>query len=139
MEATENTLGMLVWTLPVRLVDISRGGCRVEVDRHLAAGTSGQLQLELSGVVHLDDVRVSRCNQRAGASRVYQLGIELLRTRRLSRRSLRVAMRRIIGEANVSLGDAPQAPGDRAALDGRKEHQKQGVSRSPPLAATVET
>ena len=90
--------GMLVWALPVRLVDVSRGGCRVETDRHLPTGANGQLHLEVDGRLHLDDVRVSRCQMRAGAGRVFDVGVELLETRRLSRRSLRLALRRVIGE-----------------------------------------
>ena len=40
-----DAFGMLVWTLPVRLLDVSRGGCRVEVARHIETGTSGQLEI----------------------------------------------------------------------------------------------
>lgn len=129
--------GMLVWTLPVRLVDVSRAGCRVEVDRHLAAGTNGQLELEMDGVHHLDDIRVCRCQRREGAGRVYHLGVELLRTRRLSPRSLRLAMRRLIGEAREPFADGTQAAPVPAAADEREEQQKQEDGRAPPAPLTV--
>ena len=130
-------LGMLVWTLPVRLVDVSRGGCRVEADRHLPAGTNGQLHLELDGRLHLDDIRVSRCQMRVGAGRVFDVGVELLKTRRLSRRSLRLALRRVIGEQPqvfTLTRDERTPPGD---VSPRKREEE--VGRPPPVAAAADT
>jgi hypothetical protein len=52
--------------------------------------------------MRIDDVRVARCQQRMGAGSVYQVGAELLRTRRLGRRTVRMALRNIIsGETGV--------------------------------------
>jgi hypothetical protein len=130
-------LAMLVWTLPVRLLDVSRGGCLVEVSRHLEAGTNGQLQLHLNGVLHLDDVRVCRCQMREGASRVHHAGVELLRTRRLSRRSLRLAMRRIIGDHGGPVDDRSGESPRLEPNDGRELRRKRGDCRAPP--ALVET
>ena len=116
-----DAFGMLVWTLPVRLIDVSRGGCRVEVARHLETGTNGQLEIRTDGVLHVDDVRVCRCRMQEGASRVYHAGVELLRTRRLSRRSLSLAMRRIIGEHRGA--DARTGRSNPRAGRGRNERE----------------
>jgi len=134
-----DAFGMLVWTLPVRLVDVSRSGCLVEVARHLETGTNGHLQLEMDGLLHLDDVRVCRCQTREGASRVYHVGVELLRTRRLSRRSLCLALRRIIGEHQPPIAFADDEAVVRDGTDGRDERRNQGVSRAPPAPALTET
>ncbi len=134
-----DAFGMLVWTLPVRLVDVSRGGCRVEVARHLETGTSGQLEIRTGGVLHVDDVRVCRCRMQEGASRVYHAGVELLRTRRLSRRSLRLAMRRIIGEHVGSLPGAGNEPTARGRVNELGIREKKGGCRAPPLPVTVDS
>ena len=134
-----DAFGMLVWTLPVRLVDVSRSGCLVEVARHLETGTNGHLQLEMDGLLHLDDVRVCRCQTREGASRVYHVGVELLRTRRLSRRSLCLALQRIIGEHRGAFADAFDEVAARTSIDGHEERRKRGVSRAPPVPAETET
>jgi hypothetical protein len=130
---------MLVWTLPVRLIDVSRGGCLVEVARYLEIGTNGQLELRTDGVLHVDDVRVCRCQMLEGASRVYHAGVELLRTRRLSRRSLSLAMRRIIGERPGPEGEAVEATAPRPGSTEREWRRKDGASRAPPLPVTVDS
>ena len=89
-------LGTLVRSLPVALVEVSRGGCRLECSSRLESGASGQLAVELDGLLRVDDVRIARCQQRMGAGAVYQVGAELLRLRRLGRRTIRMAVRRII-------------------------------------------
>jgi hypothetical protein len=129
--------GMLVRTMPVRLVDVSRDGCRVESDRRLAPGTNGQLHLEMDGRLHFDDVRVSRCQLRAGAGRAFDVGVEILKTRRLSRRSLRLALRRVIGERPETFTAArdERLPPDDVSLS-RKEKE---VGRAPPVAVTTDT
>jgi hypothetical protein len=133
-----DAFGMLVWSMPVRVVDVSRSGCRVEIDRHLQTGTNGQLQLPMNGVVHVDDVRVCRCQQREGAGRVYHVGVELLRTRRLSRRSLRLAIRRIIGERRGPFADVEDDMAPSAATEARQARRKRG-ERSPPAPVAIET
>ena len=92
----------LVRSVPVRLVEVSRGGCRLECASRFESGTSGQLAVEIAGLMRVDDVRIARCQQRVGAGALYQLGTELLRTRRLGRRTVRMAVGTIIsGEAGV--------------------------------------
>jgi PilZ domain len=130
---------MLVWILPVRLLDVSRGGCLVEVGRHLETGTSGQLQLEMDGVLRFEDIRVCRCQMREGASRVHYAGVELLRTRRLSRRSLRLAIRRIIGEHRAPFAAAFDESARRDVGDERGRGRTRDESRAPPALAETET
>ena len=134
-----DAFGMLVWTLPVRLIDVSRNGCRVEVARHLETGTTGQLEIRTDGVLHVDDVRVCRCRMLEGASRVYHAGVELLRTRRLSRRSLSLAMRRIIGEHAGQMPEPVEESADLARANEREIRGRKGVSRAPPLPVTVDS
>ena len=86
----------LVRSLPVRLVEVSRSGCRLECSRPIESGTSGQLAVELGGVMRIDDIRIARCQMRMGAGPIYQVGAELLRTRRLGRRTVRMAIKTII-------------------------------------------
>ena len=74
-----------------------------------------------------------------GASRVYHAGMELLGTRRLSRRSLRLGMRRIIGD-NVS--QMPQPVDESTGREPVDEHEtpaQKEVGRAPPLPVTVES
>ena len=74
-----------------------------------------------------------------GASRVYHAGVELLRTRRLSRRSLRLAMRRIIGEHVGSLPGAGNEPTARGRVNEIGIREKKGGCRAPPLPLTVDS
>jgi hypothetical protein len=82
----------LVRSVPVRLVEVSRGGCRLECSSRVETGTSGQLAVGLYGVLRVDDVRVARCQRREGAGEAYNVGAELLRTRRLGRRTVRMVV-----------------------------------------------
>ena len=112
---------------------MSRGGCRLECEIRLAAGVSGQLMVELQGIVRIDDVRVARCQQRVGASAVYQVGAELLRTRRLGRRSVRMAVRKIISEHARGVGHAPDNNSELPPPVIRtSEAGVQSASRAPP-------
>jgi hypothetical protein len=116
----------------VRLVEVSRGGCRLECDSRLETGTSGLLAVELAGLMRIDDVRVARCQQRVGAGATYQIGAELLRTRRLGRRTVRMAVRKIIsdergaGHAHVAIEGPPPLEIGTSEVSGRSE------SRAPP-------
>jgi hypothetical protein len=102
----------LVRSVPVRLVEVSRSGCRLECSSRIESGTSGQLAVELGGLMRIDDIRVARCQQRMGAGAVYQLGAELLRTKRLGRRTVRMAIRTIISNdaTNGHSADDHQTP-----------------------------
>jgi hypothetical protein len=128
------SLATLVRRVPVRVVDVSRAGCRLEASLWLRAGTIGQLRLSLRGGVHEDDVRISRCQMRAGAGRTYLLGAELLGTRRLYGRSIRLAISNLI-----AAGEALEHPRSNDASDSlpnrEDEQQAKGVSRAPPLVA----
>ena len=122
----------LVRAVPVRLVEVSRGGCRLECASRIDSGTSGQLAVELAGLMRIDDIRVARCQQRMGAGAVYQVGAELLRTRRLGRRTVRMAVRKIIGgtrpEGLIHGSDSgTPLPETRAS-----EEAKLSASRAPP-------
>ena len=123
----------LVRSVPVRLVEVSRGGCRLECASRIESGTSGQLAVEFAGLLRVDDVRVARCQQRMGAGAVYQVGAELLRTRSLSRRTVRMAIRTLIsGEQGVGharhIDDVPPL-----ALVRTSEEGDTSDDRAPPV------
>ncbi len=107
---------MLVRSVPVRLVEVSRSGCRFECASRVESGTSGLLAVELAGLTRIDDVRVARCQQRVGAGALYQVGAELLRTRRLGRRTVRMAVRKMIdderGIGHAQSGTEDLRPGE---------------------------
>ena len=128
----------LVRTVPVKLLDVSRSGCRLESERWMEEGLCGQLLMELDGRVRLQDVRVARCQAREGASAPYQVGAELLRTRRLTERSVRMAVRRFIGEAVTTTGPGG-VPLDTPAPAGtaRRDERDEAVSRAPPEPAVL--
>jgi hypothetical protein len=113
----------------MRLVEVSRGGCRFECGSRLESGTSGVLAVELAGLMRIDDFRVARCQQRMGAGAVYQVGAELLRTRRLGRRTVRTAVTKIIG-AERGAGHARDRVEDPPPA--KNEGGGRSVSRSPP-------
>lgn len=132
-DASHEGVATLVRLVPVRLVEVSRGGCRLESASRLESGTSGQLAVELQGVTRIDDVRVARCQQRMGASAVYQLGAEILRTRRLGRRTVRMAVRKIISEHAKGVGHARGTTPEPAPLEAwASEKGVKSVSRAPP-------
>ena len=128
--AGQTVVATMVRSVPMRLVDVSRGGCLVECATRLESGTNGLLAVELDGFMHVDDFRVARCQQRMGAGPVFQVGAELLRTRRLGRRAVRMAVTKIISDARSAgharglVEDPPPAEGE---VSGRSE------SRSPPV------
>lgn len=128
----------LVWTVPVRVVDVSRSGCRLESPRWMRPGMSGQLTLSLQGNSHEDDIRIARCQPRQGAGHNYVLGAELLRTRRLNGRSIRLAIGRLIGEQEMA-EHPPPGNGHRDLPDLASEQEAKGVSRGPPVPVDTET
>ena len=130
----------LVRTIPVKVVDVSRCGCRLETGRFIAPGASGRLTIEVDGRPRVDDVRVARCQQRVGAGALDQIGAELLRTRRLHRRSVRLAIGRIISEHARGVGHADgihSEPAPPESMDRREQREKAG-SRAPPVPVIVE-
>ena len=131
-DGSHEPVATLVRSVPVRLIEVSRGGCRLESASRIESGTSGQLAVHLQGLLRIDDVRVARCQLRAGAGSVYQLGAELLRTRRLARRTVRMAVRKIISGSRpegLSHGSdsGPSLPETRAS-----EEVERSASRAPP-------
>jgi hypothetical protein len=130
------TLATLVRTVPVRVLDVSSAGCRIESRRWLTAGTVGRLHVSLQGQGHEDDVRIARCQVRQGAGRSYLAGAELLGTRRLNGRTIRLAIQELVQE--LEAGDCPPPEGTSRALPDREsEHQAKGVSRAPPVPSGV--
>lgn len=101
----------LLRSVSVRLVEVSRGGIRMECTSRVEPGMSGQIAVGLRGLTRVDDVRIARCQQRAGAGPMFNVGAELLRTRPLSRRSVRMAVTGIIGLG----GPVAERQGDRSA------------------------
>ena len=127
-----DSLATLVRSVPVRLVEVSRGGCLLECPRPLESGTSGVLAVELAGLLRMDDIRVARCQARAGAGPTFHVGAELLKTRRLGRRTIRMAVGTIIngagGASRAAQGEERTSPGQ-----GRpKEVSRKGDGRAPP-------
>jgi len=122
----------LVRSVAVRLIEVSRGGCRLECASRIEAGTSGQLAVQLEGLIRIDDVRVARCQPRMGAGPVYQLGAELLRTRRLGRRTVRMAISRLIGEG-AGVGHTQQDDGTPFPVELRADEVSgKSDGRAPP-------
>ncbi len=62
--------------LRVRLVNISRSGCLLQVSRCVGVGTVGRLRVALDDVEYADNVRVARCTSLTGTA--CELGVELL-------------------------------------------------------------
>jgi hypothetical protein len=86
--------------------------------------------------MRIDDVRVARCQQRMGAGAVYQVGAELLRTRKLGRRTVRMALRKIIsGETGVGHAREDQQAPSPAEIRTAEAGVEQSGTRAPP--ATV--
>ena len=106
-EERRERVATLVRSVSVRLVEVSRGGCRLESSSRLESGSSGLLAVDLAGLTRIDDIRVARCEPRVGAGAVFQVGVELLRTRRFGRRSVRMAIRQIISNCR-DMGHARQ-------------------------------
>jgi hypothetical protein len=128
-------IATLVRSVPVRLVEVSRGGCRLECSSPFESGTSGVLAVELAGLLRIDDIRVARCQQRIGAGSVFHVGAELLRTRRLGRRTIRMAVGRIIGgEPGIARGMRDPEPVLPAGTR-PKEVSGKSDGRAPPGAS----
>jgi hypothetical protein len=131
-ERDHEGIATLVRSVPVRLVEVSRSGCRLECASRIESGTSGQLAIELAGLMRVDDVRVARCQQRMGAGAVFQVGAELLRTRRLGRRTVRMAIRRIISGDTGACHALEEDGMPHQAEVGRDEESGRSESRAPP-------
>jgi hypothetical protein len=133
-QATDHEpVATIVRTVPVRVVEVSRGGCKLESEARLEPGLSGQLALQLQGMARVDDIRVTRCQQRVGGTALFQVGAELLKTKHLGKRSVRLAVSKIISEQVEGVGrgqgktTAPRALQPRTTALG-----KCAVGRAPP-------
>jgi hypothetical protein len=125
------TVATLAWTVPVRLIEVSRAGCRLESARALETGVSGRLRLTLGGRVHEDDVRVARCLLKEGAGQNFVVGAELLRTRPLNARTIRLAISDLLDTHDSSGLGSPADAGLRFP-DRESELLAKGASRAPP-------
>jgi hypothetical protein len=76
--SADRRLAVLVRELAVRLVNCSRGGCLLEVDKALDPGTVGTLSLVIDGHELVDHVLVMRCQAIAGAGPLHHVGARLL-------------------------------------------------------------
>jgi hypothetical protein len=90
--------------VPVRLVDISTSGCLLESPNRLDKGTTGSLRVIFEDQHYVDDVRIIRCSQCEGSSRVYHLGAEFLWTTNPRENSLRRVLARLQASAVKSGG-----------------------------------
>jgi len=71
----ESLVIVLQHEVPVRLVNISRSGCLLQVARSIAVGTVGRLRIAIDDTEYADDVRVARVTARGTGC---ELGVELL-------------------------------------------------------------
>ena len=108
----------LVAQVPIVVVDVSRCGGLIETTRPLDPGTIGTLQLVVDGRSYVEDFRVARCTALSGRGSTFRIGIEFLRTRRVTDLSLRHAVTQLI-----AVNGAATSPtvGDRAADHGRQK------------------
>jgi len=83
----------------VRLVDISNSGCLLESTSRLEKGTTGTLRVLFEQEDYADDVRIMRCRECEGSSRLYELGAEFLWTSAPRERSLRRVIAKLQGAA----------------------------------------
>lgn len=74
----DRRLAVIVRELAVRLVNCSRGGCLLEVDKALDPGTVGTLSLVIDGHELADHILVMRCQAIAGAGPLHHVGARLL-------------------------------------------------------------
>jgi hypothetical protein len=74
----DRRLAVIVRELAVRLVNCSRGGCLLEVDKALDPGTVGTLSLVIDGHELADHILVMRCQPIAGAGPLHHVGARLL-------------------------------------------------------------
>ncbi len=68
--------GALVRDVPVRVLDVSAGGCLMETGGPVNHGTAGELHVTINGEEHADTLRVCRCSLVRGAGSMFRLGAE---------------------------------------------------------------
>jgi hypothetical protein len=62
----------------VAIAELSRTGCRLEVDEPLTMGAVGVITVDISGERHVEMFRVARVAASAGADRPFVAGVEFL-------------------------------------------------------------
>lgn len=82
--------GGLVRSLPVKLLDVSRGGCLLQSEVPVDAGVHGELQVRAEAGECWDALRISRCLQLEGAGSPYRIGAEFLRPQAADRFGIRL-------------------------------------------------
>jgi len=85
--------------VPVRVIDVSITGCRLESTRRFDTGTTGALTVTVGAVKYSDDIRVTRCHSLDGASGLYDVGVEFLWTTVPREQSLRRVLPKLKPEA----------------------------------------
>jgi len=98
-------LGALIRQVPVRLMDVSAGGCLLESNVPVGHGTGGELHVALDGEQTSDGLRVCRCQLVRGAGSVFRLGAEFTPSR--NGRSLRELVERSFGQGVVGESALP--------------------------------
>jgi hypothetical protein len=88
-------LGVLGRELAVRVLNCSPSGCLIETSSPLDVGTVASLTVDLMGSEFVDEVRVVRCQQIAGAGSIFHVGAQFLWTATPSTHSLRQIIWRV--------------------------------------------
>ena len=83
---------------PVRVINVSAGGCLVESRRWIDVGTIATLQLQFGTEACRDDVEVVRCEMIARAPARYHVAVRLLSTRPRQPGTIRHAVARHVAE-----------------------------------------
>jgi hypothetical protein len=91
--------GALIRQLPVRVLDMSAGGCLLESNVPVGHGTGGEVQLDVGGEVKSDVLRVCRCQLVPGAGSMFRLGAQFSHAR--DRQSLRELVERPVDQEVV--------------------------------------
>ena len=99
---TQVVIGVLGRDLTVRLLEISRTGCLLESSRPVPVGTIGSLVVAVDGLDYIDCLRVSRCQEIAGAGDTHHLGAEFLSLYRPGDKSLRHYAAELAADAGPS-------------------------------------
>jgi hypothetical protein len=89
-------LGVMAVSLPGRLIDVSRTGCLLETERHIAAGTIGEVRIAVNEQLLRDEIRVTWSNRVEGAGALCRVGAEFLKTLRPDGACLRRALQTVI-------------------------------------------
>lgn len=69
----------LVRSVPMTILDVSRGGCLLQTNIPVEPGVRGELLVRNGGAECWDPLRVSRCVQVEGGNARYRIGAEFLR------------------------------------------------------------